>query len=116
MKKAIDMMAQLLEKNNIPVPEGARKKDVSSGYDNKERFHALVVGSSDSSTFIIDSGASSHMASVRDFFTSMYSDGGLAVRMGDDSKIQAKGVGRIDLEDGYFNNVMYVPDLEVNLL
>ena len=35
MKKTIDMMAQLLEKNNIPVPEGARKKDGSSGSDNK---------------------------------------------------------------------------------
>ena len=31
--------------------------------------------------------------------------------MGDDSEIQAKGIGGIDLEDGYFNNVMFVPDL-----
>ena len=30
--------------------------------------------------------------------------------------IQAKGVGRIDIEDGYFNNVLFVPDLAVNLL
>ena len=30
--------------------------------------------------------------------------------------IQAKGVGRIDIEDGYFNNVLYVPDLAVDLL
>ena len=74
MNKSIDMMAQLLEKNNIPVPEGARKKDGSSGSDNKERCHALVVGSSDSSSFIIDSGASSHMASVKYLFTSMYSN------------------------------------------
>ena len=27
MKKTIDMMVQLLEKNNIPLPEGATKKD-----------------------------------------------------------------------------------------
>ena len=44
MKKTIDMMAQLLEKNNIPLPEGTRKKDGGSGSDNKERFHALVDG------------------------------------------------------------------------
>ena len=56
------------------------------------------------------------MASVRDFFTSMYGNCGPTVRMGDDSEIQAKGVGRIDLEDGYFNNVLFVPDLAVNLL
>ena len=36
--------------------------------------------------------------------------------MGDDSDIQAKGIGRIDLEYGYFNNVLFVPDLEANLL
>ena len=36
--------------------------------------------------------------------------------MGDDSDIQAQGIGRIDLEDGYFNNVLFVLDLAVNLL
>ena len=28
----------------------------------------------------------------------------------------AKGIGRIDLGNGYFNNVLYVPDLIVNLV
>ena len=55
MKNTIEMMAQLLEKNNIPLPEGARKKDGGLGLDNKKRFHALLVGSSRSSSFIIDS-------------------------------------------------------------
>ena len=36
--------------------------------------------------------------------------------MGDDSEIQAKGIGKIDIEDGYFNNVFFVPDLVLNLL
>ena len=31
--------------------------------------------------------------------------------MGDDSEIQSKGIGGIDLEDGYFNNVLFVPYL-----
>ena len=73
------MMAQLLEKNNIPVPKGARKKDGGSGSDNKERCHALVFGSSDSSSFIIDLGAYRNKASIRDFFTSMYLDSGPTV-------------------------------------
>ena len=46
----------------------------------------------------------------------MYSDSVPTFRMGDDSEIQAKGIGRIDLEDGYFNNVLFVLDLEANLL
>ena len=46
----------------------------------------------------------------------MHSNSGPTVRMGDDSEIQTKGVGRIDLEHGFFNDVLYVPDLEANLL
>ena len=36
--------------------------------------------------------------------------------MGDDSEIQAKGIGKIDLKDGYFNNLLFVPNLAANLL
>ena len=72
MKKSIDTLAQFLKKNNIPVPQDARKKDGGSSLDNKERFHALVVVSLDSSSFIINSGASRSMGSVKYFFTSMY--------------------------------------------
>ena len=106
MNKTIDMMAQLLENNNILVPEGARKKDGGSRSDNKERFHALVVSSSDYSSFIISSGASRNMESVKEFFKSMYLASVPTVQMGDDSEIQAKGIGRIDLEYPYFNNVI----------
>ena len=74
MNKAIGMMAWLLEKNNILVLEGTRKKDTSSGSDNKEKCHALVSSSSDPSIFIIDLGASRNMASGREFFISMYSN------------------------------------------
>ena len=36
--------------------------------------------------------------------------------MGDDSEILAKGIGRINRDNGYFNNVLYVPDLASSLL
>ena len=57
MKKTIDMMEKLLKKNNIPLPEGTRKKEGGSSSENKERYHALVARSSSSSSFIIDLGA-----------------------------------------------------------
>ena len=97
MKKTIDMMVQLLEKNYIPVPEGARKKDGSSSSDNKERCNALVVGSSYSLAFIIDLGALRNMASIIYLFTYMYLDNGPTIQMGDDYEIQSKRVGRIDI-------------------
>ena len=46
----------------------------------------------------------------------MYSNSGPTIRMGDDSEIQTKGIGKIDLDDGYFNNVWFVLDLEATLL
>ena len=46
------------------------------------------------------------MASLKYFFTSMYSYSVPTIQMGDDSKIQAKGINRIDQENGYFNNVL----------
>ena len=61
-------------------------------------------------------GASRKIASVREIFTTMYSNSGTIVRMGDDSEIHTKGVGKIDLDNGYFNDFLYVPYLVENLL
>ena len=103
-------MVQLLEKNNILLLEGVRKKEGGS------RFHALVSGSSGYSSFMIDLGASRHMSSMQDSFLAIRPYSGLSILMGDDSEIPAKGIGKIDLDNGYFNNVLYVPDLAANLL
>ena len=66
MNKTIDMMAQLLEKNNIPILEGTRKKEGGSRSENNDICHALVTIYLGSSSFIIDSGASRHMDSMHD--------------------------------------------------
>ena len=68
MKKSIDQMAQLLDENNIPFPDGTRKK-----------CHALVAASSNPSTFIIDSGESRHIPFTRELFSSMHSNSGSIV-------------------------------------
>ena len=107
---------QLLENNNIPLPEYTRKNDEGSSFGNKDKCHALVVGSSRSSSFIIDLGASRNMASIHDSFLALHPYSGPSILMGDDLEIQAKGIDMIDLKDGYFNNVLFVPDLAMNLL
>ena len=109
-------MAQLLEKNNILVPDNARKKDGTSTLEGKEKCQDLVEGTYNYSYFIIDSGDSRHLVSIRELFSSMHSNAGLAVRMGDDFELQTKGIGRIDLEHGFFSDVLYVLELAENLL
>ena len=87
MKKTIDQMAQLLEKNSIPIPDDSRNKDGTSNSYNKEKCYALVVGTSNSSTFIIYLGEYRNMVSTIELFSSIHSNFGPAVRMGDDSEI-----------------------------
>ena len=52
----------------------------------------------------------------RELFSSMSLNVGPIVLMGDDSELQTKGIGRIDLEHGYFSDVLYIPYLAANLL
>jgi hypothetical protein len=63
MKKQINLMAQVLHKNNLRnfIPEGAKKKEEYQA-PKKGNHHALVAINSSSNSWIIDSGASHHMA------------------------------------------------------
>ena len=56
------------------------------------------------------------MDSMQDPFSTIHPYSGPSILMGDDSEIQAKGIGRIDLEDGHCNNVLFVLDIAMNLL
>ena len=76
----------------------------------------MVVGTSSSPSFIIDTGASRHMVSTKEVFTSLYMLKGLPLVVGDDSLIDCLGKRRIDLDHGKFSNVLYVPGLASNLL
>ena len=79
MKKQIDMLTQLLEKNNISLPKCAKKREGGSNSDDRERVHALVSSTSRSSTLIIDSGASRHMVLIRETFSSLDDAKGLKI-------------------------------------
>ena len=82
----------------------------------RERVHALVVGTSSSPSFIIESRASRHMVSRKEAFSSLDMSKGPPIVLGDDSLTDSLGKGRIDLDHGQFNNVLYVPGLSSNLL
>ena len=77
---------------------------------------SLVVGTSSSPSFIIDSQASKHMVLTRDIFSSLDMLKGPPIVLGDNSLTHSMGKGRIDLDHGNFNNLLYVPSLASNLL
>ena len=68
MKNQIDVLTQVLEKNNISLPGCSKKREGGSNSEENERVHALVAVTSSSPSFIIDSRASRHMVSTRETF------------------------------------------------
>ena len=56
------------------------------------------------------------MAATRESFSSFESFDGPSIQMGNNSKIQTKGKGSIQLEHGRFKDVLFVPSVASNLL
>ena len=56
-----------------------------------------------------------HMDLTRYAFSSLDDLNGPNNVLGDDYETECKGKGRIDLDHGSFNNVLYVPSLTANL-
>ena len=91
------MLTQLLEKIGISLPESSKKREEGSSLDDRERVHALVSGTSRSPSFIIDSGASRHMVSTKEAFSSLDISKGPPIVLGDDSLTESLGKGRMIL-------------------
>ena len=75
-----------------------------------------MARTSKSKDLLIDSRASNHMMAERDCFSSLKIGKSIPIHMGDDSTIVSEGQGIVDLEHGYFSNVLYVPSLASKLL
>ena len=117
MRRQLDEMALLLKKHNISTPTSARKDDSEEEDEEYQRKgHALKDSCSSVHLFLIDSGASNHMVASIESFSSFQSFNGPSIQMGNNSKIQTKGKGSIQLEHGRFKDVLFVPSLASNLL
>ena len=75
-----------------------------------------MESTSKSKALSIDSRASNHMMAERDSFSSLETVKSIPIHMGDDSTIISEGQDTVDLENGYFSNVLYVPSLASNIL
>ena len=116
MKRQLDQMTLLLEKNNINLPEGARKRENQHRNIHPKRGHALMENFSKPRSLLIEYGALKHMLARKESFSSPKSDNNIPIHMGDDSQITSKGKGTVKLVHRSFNNVLYVPSLASNLL
>jgi hypothetical protein len=78
----------------------------------------LVAINSSSDSWIIDSGASHHMATKEEVFSSLSPCSRPPILMGDDTPVAVAvaGEGRVELHNGSFENVLHVSNLSMNLL
>ena len=117
------------------LPGNSQRPETSSSrrpYNNKplDDKDALVgemlfsrSGDERSSAWFLDSGASQHISSQREYFSSYERIDRLAVRLGDGHIVYAEGMGRIDVlaYNGktwvrkYLSNVLYILELKYNL-
>ncbi|KAG8233931.1 hypothetical protein J437_LFUL005137 [Ladona fulva] len=103
-----------------------RSKPGAHNVEKKSRGKALLVAlgvSTGSSDLFVDSGATAHMTLRKDWLINYCPNPGLQVTVANDKKLMAEGIGdvAIRLSDGDYDittisNVMYVPNLRVNLL
>jgi hypothetical protein len=69
MQKNIDQMAQIFQQNNLGdcIPEGFKKKKPEDQNPKKgNSSHDLIVINSSPDAWIVDSGASHHMAATKE--------------------------------------------------
>ena len=76
----------------------------------------MKEGFTQSKAYLIDSGASSHMVSFKESFTTLDLSRGPKIHMGDNLEISVACRGYIKIQHGEFKNVLYVPFLAINIL
>jgi hypothetical protein len=104
-----------MKKHNISI-------DSTSSYSS--HGHALyasgfsfnTTSTSSSDEWLIDSGASYHMAKDRDIFSSLNECNTKKIYVGDARSLSVEGSGTIQVENDHFNDVLCVPSLSCNLL
>ena len=80
MRRQLDEMALLLKKHNISAPASARKDDSKEEDEEYQRKgHALKACCTSAHVFLIDFGASNHMAASRESISSFQSFNGPSI-------------------------------------
>ena len=82
-------MSSLLKQHNISLPQGAKNHDEEPQTKDDERCHDLKAILTQSTTYIIDYGASNHMVASKESFSTLSLSKGPNIHMRGDSQIPA---------------------------
>jgi hypothetical protein len=79
-------------------------------------FSFNATSTSSSNEWLIDSRASYHMDKDKDIFSSVNECNTKKIFVGDDRSLNVVGSRTIQVDNGYFNDVLCVPSIYCNLL
>eukprot|EP00253_Pinus_taeda_P021452 PITA_21452 len=123
--KNMEALEAAMKKHNIHVEHSSTSTSTSSSgmalsacrCQTSQFDYALNVSSSfHSHEWLIDSGASYHMAKNKAMFSSLHDCNTKNIYVGDDRSLNVLGTGTVHLDNGQFNDVLCVPTLSSNLL
>lgn len=88
--------------------------------ENQLFFVSQATTIKNGDVWLIDSGCTNHMAKNQSYFTTLDTTIKVPVRMGDGALMESKGKDTVAVQTNkgtkFIKNVLYVPDLDQNLL
>ncbi|VFQ89135.1 unnamed protein product [Cuscuta campestris] len=124
-KKKRDMSRERKDKNENSEQKPEEKNTTALASSDDDLFvigdHGLLNVACDDCTWVIDSGASYHITSHREYFSSYTSGNFGHVRMGNDGSSKIVGMGDVCLETStgcrlVLRDVRHVPDIRLSLI
>jgi hypothetical protein len=104
-----------MKKHNINIDSTSSSS--SHGHAlSSSGFSFNTTSTSSSDEWLIDYGASYHMAKDRDIFSALNECNTKKIFVGDDRSLSVEGSGTVQVENNHFNDVLCVPSLSCNLL
>jgi hypothetical protein len=117
--KCFKKMAALeatMKKHNINIDSTSSSSHGHALSTSGFSFNTTSTSTSTSNEWLIDSGASYHMANDIDMFSSLDECDTKKIFVGDDRSLSVEGFGTIQVEISHFNDVLCVPSHSCNLL
>ncbi|WP_197054055.1 hypothetical protein, partial [[Clostridium] innocuum] len=117
-QKKIDELTHIIQKHNIKFPSSvstpssthlAASTSPSSSKDKGKGQALLASTHPEQGKWLLDSGASHHMASSMDMFSSIEPCNSPNILMGNNTFMRVCGKGSIPMGEGTFNDVLCVP-------
>jgi hypothetical protein len=109
-----------MKKHNISIDSSSSSSSSSSHghalFASSFSFNTPSTTTSSSDEWLIDSGASYHMAKDKAIFSALNECNTKKIFVGDDRSLSVVGSGTVQVENGHFNDVLCVPNLSCNLL